>query len=168
MQAGAGFIFGTLPGWWRGVDEGRTLSPLVNANEWDTILKGAGFSGIDTMSPPKLFNAFGITLFVSTAIDDRIKFVRDPLAHTKNAVYDTVVVVGGRTAPIAKLSRGIQVALAPLAKQVLPYASLEDLNNKVLEGESVIVSLVDLEAPVFKDITPERWYKFKKLFETKR
>ncbi|KZM21157.1 transferase [Ascochyta rabiei] len=156
MQAGAGFIFGTLPGWWRGVDEGRTLSPLVNANEWNTILKGAGFSGIDTMSPPKLFDAFGITLFVSTAVDDRIEFARDPLAHTKNAVYDTVVIVGGRTEPIAKLSQGIQVALSPLAKQVLPYASLEDLDDKVLEGESVIVSLVDLEAPVFKDITSER------------
>lgn len=168
MQAGAGFIFGTLPGWWRGVDEGRTLSPLVNASQWDAILKGSGFSGIDTMSPPTLFDAFGITLFVSTAVDDRIQFARDPLANTKDTVYDTVVVVGGRTPSIAKLSQGVQAALAPLAKQVLPYTSLEDLDEKVFDGDAVIVSLVDLEAPVFKEITSERWYKFRKLFETRR
>ncbi|CAN9465622.1 unnamed protein product, partial [Alternaria alternata] len=153
MQAGAGFHF---PGLCRAggavLTKKRTLSPMAL-----TPCRHRNF-----LMP--LVSRF----LASTVIDDRIKFVRDPLAHTKNAVYDTVVVVGGRTAPIAKLSRGIQVALDPLAKQVLPYASLEDLNNKVLEGESVIVSLVDLEAPVFKDITPERWYKFKKLFETKR
>nr|A0A0C6E0I7.1 RecName: Full=Highly reducing polyketide synthase bet1; Short=HS-PKS bet1; AltName: Full=Betaenone biosynthesis cluster protein 1 [Neocamarosporium betae]BAQ25466.1 polyketide synthase [Neocamarosporium betae] len=168
MQAGAGFIFGTLPGWWRGADEGRTLSPLVNASEWDVILKGSGFSGIDTMSPPTLFNAFGITLFVSTAIDERIEFARNPLAITKSTVYNKVVIVGGRTPPIVQLSREIQEALIPLAKQVLSYASLEDLDENTLEDETVVVSLVDLEAPVFKGITSERWYKFRKLFETKR
>ncbi|KAJ6195920.1 polyketide synthase PksF [Bipolaris maydis] len=168
MQAGAGFIFGTLPGWWRGVEEGRTLSPLVNASEWNAILKGSGFSGIDTMSPPELFDAFGITLFVSTAVDERIEFARDPFANAKDAVYDAVVVVGGRTSPISKLSQGIQAVLKPVAKQIVAYASLEDLDENVLDNESVIVSLVDLEAPIFKDITPQRWSKFRKLFETKR
>lgn len=33
MQAGASYIFGPLPGWWRGVDEGRTLTPFVNVEE---------------------------------------------------------------------------------------------------------------------------------------
>ena len=30
VQYGAGFIFVTLPGWWLGVDEGRTISPLAS------------------------------------------------------------------------------------------------------------------------------------------
>ncbi|KAH5224102.1 highly reducing polyketide synthase sthA [Parastagonospora nodorum] len=168
MQAGAGFIFGTLPGWWRGVDEGRTLSPLVSASEWQVILRDAGFSGIDTMSPPELFDAFGITLFVSTAVDERIEFVRNPRAKASRAVYNKVVIVGGITSTIAKLAEEIQTVLTPLAIQVLLYTSLEDLQENVLDDETVIISLVDLEAPVFKDITSERWYKFRLLFETKR
>ncbi|KAL7776920.1 hypothetical protein CFE70_007340 [Pyrenophora teres f. teres 0-1] len=168
MQAGAGFIFGTLPGWWRGVDEGRTLSPLVSVSEWEVILKKTGFSGIDTMSPPQLFDAFGITLFVSTALDERIEFARDPLTNSSSSVYSNVVVIGGSTSTIAKLAGEIQSILAPLAKQVLLYASLEDLDDTVLDDKTVIVSLVDLETPVFKDITSERWFKFRRLFETKR
>ncbi|EDU46789.1 lovastatin nonaketide synthase [Pyrenophora tritici-repentis Pt-1C-BFP] len=168
MQAGAGFIFGTLPGWWRGVDEGRTLSPLVSVSEWEVILKKTGFSGIDTMSPPQLFDAFGITLFVSTALDERIEFARDPLRKSSSAVYSKVVVIGGSTSTIMKLAGEVQSILAPLAKQVMLYASLEDLDDTVLDDETVIVSLVDLEAPVFKDITSERWFKSRRLFETKR
>jgi acyl transferase domain-containing protein len=168
MQAGAGFIFGTLSGWWRGVDEGRTLSPLVNASEWEVILKNAGFSGIDTMSPPQLFDAFGITLFVSTAVDERIEFARDPLAKSSSTIFNKVIVLGGKTPAISELADEVQNTLAPLSKQIILYSSLEDLDETVLNDEAVIVSLVDLEAPVFKDITPERWYKFRRLFETKR
>ncbi|KAI1768458.1 hypothetical protein GGR53DRAFT_532368 [Hypoxylon sp. FL1150] len=168
MQAGAGFIFGTLSGWWRGVDEGRTLSPLVNAAEWETILKDAGFSGIDTMSPPSLFDAFGITLFVSTAVDQRIDFVRDPLGVTTTTLYKRVVILGGQTPPVATLVEGLRGLLAPLADEILDYKSLELLDDTVLDAESVVVSLADLECPVFKDLTQERWYKFRKLFETER
>ncbi|KAI1374301.1 hypothetical protein F4677DRAFT_461577 [Hypoxylon crocopeplum] len=168
MQAGAGFIFGTLSGWWRGVDEGRTLSPLVNAAEWETILKGAGFSGIDTRSPPQLFDAFGITLFVSTAVDKRIEFVRDPLAVTTSVVYKKIIVLGGQTPQVASLVQGLRGLLAPLADRVFEYESLELLDDTVLDDESVVVSLVDLESPVFKDITQERWYKFRELFTTGR
>ncbi|KAF2006550.1 KR-domain-containing protein [Amniculicola lignicola CBS 123094] len=43
----AGFIFGVFPGWWLGVDDGRTLSPNLEPRGWDNILKANGFSGVD-------------------------------------------------------------------------------------------------------------------------
>lgn len=165
MQAGAGFIFGPLPGWWRGVEEGRTLSPLVDTADWEAILRNNGFSGVDTMSPPSLFDAFGITLFVSTAVDDRIQLARDPLAVTGSVVCDRVIVLGGQTSKIASLAEGIRSALTPITNEVVVFDSLEKLNNTVLDINSVVVSLVDLESPVFKDVTPERWNNFRKLFE---
>ena len=80
LQSGDGFIFGALPGWWLGVQEGRNLSPFVNAPQWDAILKRTGFSGIDTMSPPKFLETFGVILFVSQAVDDRVSsFGNQPL-----------------------------------------------------------------------------------------
>lgn len=39
--------FGSIPGWWAGVDEGRTDSPLQSAEQWNVHLQKAGFSGID-------------------------------------------------------------------------------------------------------------------------
>lgn len=166
MQAGAGFIFGPLPGWWRGVEEGRTLSPLVDTAEWDVILRDNGFSGVDTMSPPRLFDAFGITLFVSTAIDERIQFARDPLALTGGTVHDRVTILGGQTPEIAALADGIHRLLTPITNDVVSITSLEELDDNTLDANAVVISLVDLENPVFKDITPERWSNVRKLFAT--
>ncbi|PNP47787.1 hypothetical protein THARTR1_10472 [Trichoderma harzianum] len=39
--------FGSIPGWWAGVDEGRTESPLQSAEQWNAHLQNAGFSGVD-------------------------------------------------------------------------------------------------------------------------
>ena len=40
-----GFIFGALPGWWVGMDDGRTNSPLLGVSAWDDALTQHGFSG---------------------------------------------------------------------------------------------------------------------------
>ncbi|KAH7025271.1 putative polyketide synthase [Microdochium trichocladiopsis] len=37
-------IFGSLPGWWAGSAEGRSLSPLLSKASWTSILKQQGFS----------------------------------------------------------------------------------------------------------------------------
>lgn len=39
--------FGSIPGWWAGVDEGRTDSPLQSAKQWNAHLQKANFSGVD-------------------------------------------------------------------------------------------------------------------------
>lgn len=170
MQAGAGFIFGPLSGWWRGAEEGRTLSPLVNVSEWESILKRTGFSGIDTMSPPKMFEAFGITLFVSTAVDERVAFALAPLAVDKvdskvpKVSFKRLVVLGGQTAVVADLVQKIKMLVAPMAAEVLTYTTLEDIATGALDGDVHIISLVDLESPVFQEITEKRWYSFRNIF----
>ena len=167
LQAGAGFIFGTLPGWWRGVDEGRNLSPLVNVPQWDAILKSTGFSGIDTISPPRLFNTFGITLFVSQAVDSRIDFIRKPLSSSASSTMKELVIVGGQTLPIAHLARDLENIFRGLGTQVYVYKTLGEIEDRVLDAGLTIVSLTDLDWPVFRDITSEKWYSFRKLFEGK-
>ena len=44
-----GFAFGLLPGWWAPLDhEDRSLlSPCLDAAQWDRLLRGNGFSGVD-------------------------------------------------------------------------------------------------------------------------
>lgn len=38
VQYVVGLVFGTLPVWWLGVDEGRNLLTLASVSQWDTIL----------------------------------------------------------------------------------------------------------------------------------
>ncbi len=168
LQAGAGFIFGPLPGWWRGVDEGRNLSPLVDVSQWDAILKRTGFSGIDTISPPRLLDTFGIILFVSQAVDERINLIREPLSSSASTMNKRVVIVGGQTPPVAHLAQGLESIFTQLGSSVYVYKTLEQMDDSVLDAELTVVSLTELDWPVFKDITPERWYRFRQLFEMER
>ncbi|KAI9162667.1 BcPKS11, polyketide synthase [Paramyrothecium foliicola] len=38
-----GLVFGSLAGWWAGVDEGRTLSPMLSRSQWIQTLSKNGF-----------------------------------------------------------------------------------------------------------------------------
>ena len=40
-------IVGSLPGWWQGEQDGRKNGPTMNENEWDSLLRRTGFSGIE-------------------------------------------------------------------------------------------------------------------------
>lgn len=42
-----GFVFGVFPGWWVGSSDDRNLSPNITVEDWDSILKEVGFSGVD-------------------------------------------------------------------------------------------------------------------------
>ncbi|KAI1436832.1 putative polyketide synthase [Xylaria sp. CBS 124048] len=42
-----GFLFGVFPGWWLGREDNRPLSPNLDMNDWDRLLKESGFSGAD-------------------------------------------------------------------------------------------------------------------------
>ena len=168
LQSGDGFIFGALTGWWLGVEEGRKLSPFVNVPQWDAILKRTGFSGIDTISPPKFLDTFGVILFVSQAVDDRINFIREPLSFPASTNIKKLIIVGGRKKPVAYAVHELENIFKELAGQVIVYKTLEDVDYSVVDAESTVISLSELDQPVFKDITPERWYGFRKMFEVER
>src|SRR5690606_20793450 len=40
-------VFGALPGWWSGYAEGRTLSPLLSAQDWSSKLRSHGFANTE-------------------------------------------------------------------------------------------------------------------------
>ncbi|KAK9425932.1 putative beta-ketoacyl synthase domain-containing protein [Seiridium unicorne] len=71
-------IFGTLPGWWRGVGEGRVLSPCVSAESWDTILSDTGFGGIDTVTPSTFKRVYPFSVIIAQAVDGRVTFLHSP------------------------------------------------------------------------------------------
>lgn len=172
LLSGHGFIFGSLPGWWLGVDEGRNLTPFINLDQWDALLKETGFSGLHSVVPPGLSEGFGLALFVSQAVDDRISFLREPLAvagceGVAGTKISKLVIIGGATGPVKKLVSELELILTPpqVADEIISCNSLEDVDYTSIDESTYVICLAELDAPSFEDMTQERWNSFKKMFE---
>ncbi|GAW27324.1 putative polyketide synthase [Rosellinia necatrix] len=156
--ASGGFIFGPLDGWWLGADthQNRTLSPHVTVAEWDTLLRKTGFSGVDARTPAGFEGVFSKVGFVSQAIDDTVRFLRQPINHPRQQdVVEKLVLVGGQTLRTAKLIRGLADIFTSrkLARQIHHFPSLEACDYSVTDASSTVLSLSELDVPVFESIT---------------
>ncbi|KKY31726.1 putative polyketide synthase [Diaporthe ampelina] len=155
------------PGGFLLIGEGNSEAGInIRSKKWDAILKRTGFSGIDTISPQQLLDTFGTILFVSQATDERIESIRAPLKTSPISSFaeNQLAIVGGKTPEVAAVAEQIGNILGPSFSQTHIYATLEELEHVVLNDRLSVISLTELEQPVFKNITPERWSGFRKLF----
>lgn len=74
------------------------------------------------------------------------------------------MVVGGKTTKVDAVAKQVDELLGRYFSKTQIYTTLEELEHVVLDDQLFIISLTELEQPVFKDITPERWSGFRKLF----
>lgn len=164
-----GVIFGTLPGWWLGHDDGRVLSPLISPEQWDRLLRSTGFSGIDVTAPDELQDFFGATLFLSQAVDDVVNFLRSPLSTPCIfSPIDTLAIVGGQTERSAPITDNLKVILKDFASEVHTFETVEDVKFDKIGTCSPIISLTELDKPIFKDLTPTRFSALKNTFGAAR
>ncbi|KXX79394.1 Lovastatin nonaketide synthase [Madurella mycetomatis] len=173
--ATSGFIFGTLPGWWVGTDKGRILSPLVSPGEWDHLLRMTGFSGADAAPPISVEDIFNVFPVVSQAIDARISFLREPLdpgfslERAGASLIERLIIVGGATVRSAHIVRGLRGILGDrFAAETYHFERLTDVDFRIAAARSTVISLTELDSPVFQDITPERFEALKKIMEPGR
>ncbi|KAL4792162.1 hypothetical protein BDV19DRAFT_392334 [Aspergillus venezuelensis] len=168
----AGFIFGSLPGWWLGADSGRPLSPFVSYSEWERLLQGSGFSGIDSTAPQAFQDVLGMTVFAAQAVDDRVNFLREPtnpevVAKSAAAIeypIEKLVVIGGNTDKTRSLVSSITETLKKSAVNIYTFEALTAVDFSLVDADATVVSLSELDKPVFEDLTPEEWAAFKTLF----
>ncbi|KAI0398721.1 putative polyketide synthase [Xylaria palmicola] len=165
-----GFTFGTLPGWWIGANDGRILSPYVLPQHWDSILKNAGFSGIDTAPPPEFQESYSVFHFVTQAVDDYIEFLREPLASrsTPVALIPNLVIVGGHTAGTSSLVislKGLIANLSPMTK-CYTFGTLLEVDYSLIDGNTTVLSLTELDFSFFKDLTPDHFTALKAMLQT--
>lgn len=79
-----GFVFGLFPGWWFGVGDGRLLSPSLDLESWNKLLRETGFSGADIVCDygKEIHNHVG--WIVSTAVDETQ--LDDDIPHNPAAI----------------------------------------------------------------------------------
>lgn len=113
-----------------------------------------------------MLDTFGTILFVSQATDERIESIRAPLKSSSITSFagKNLVIVGGKTPEVATAAEQLASIFNPYFSRTRVYTSLEELDNIVLDDQLSIISLTELEQPVFKNITPQRWSGFRKLF----
>lgn len=166
--ASMGFIFGTLPGWWLGSDTGRTLSPHVTPMEWHELLRSNGFSGVDSCPPTAMNDSLSTFPFVSQAVNEEVEFLRVPLAPSswRPPPMPTLIIVGGQTACTSRLVRGLHEIFGngKIAGFVHSFETLLDVDYSLISASSTVVSLSELDHPVFRDITPQLFEALKSMF----
>lgn len=169
-----GFIFGTMSHWWSGAEEGRALSPLVGPEHWDEMLSNSGFSGIDTITPETFQETHSNAVFVSQAVDDTVSFLREPLSPpVPSAVYgggdgaslQDLVIIGGSTLRTGRVVSDLKRVLGSyVSGSITTFKSLLDLPADFnLSPDGCVLSIADLDIPVFEDLTAASFDALKRL-----
>ncbi|PGH16655.1 hypothetical protein AJ80_05157 [Polytolypa hystricis UAMH7299] len=68
-------FLGVLPGWWGGVNDGRTDAPILTVDQWGAALLRTGFNGIDISAKDFEGPAQRSAMLVSTAVANIDKVV---------------------------------------------------------------------------------------------
>ncbi|KAF2188006.1 ketoacyl-synt-domain-containing protein [Zopfia rhizophila CBS 207.26] len=156
-------VMGGLTGWWLGHGKGRTWSPAYTEQQWDSLLKQAGFSGVDTITPVVNELLCPYRVFVSQAIDDRIMFLRKPLSKPDHKCHDKLMILGGDSAIHTDLVAGIDSLLSPYFQEVVRVPTLHDV-CQIATVPYAVLSLVELDEPVFYNMSATKLAALQKLF----
>lgn len=166
-------MFGCFPGWWSGSDDGRRLSPCIDVEEWHDLLRECGFSGCDTVTPYIDTFEQPLVAFVSQAIDERISFLRDPLLNLNNGhsasfvnSLNNLILLGGCQKDISNLRDELAIQSRGQWTTIKTVRTLDELDDSMtLSPKSMVVSLIELERPVFRDMNANEWQRLKLLFQ---
>ncbi|ORY13581.1 hypothetical protein BCR34DRAFT_599754 [Clohesyomyces aquaticus] len=150
--------------WFAGVEDERKYSPLVAQRFWDNTLRDTGFSGIDTATPEEPNYAVPFSVMCSMATDANVDFIRDPLAYSgqKKFNYD-LLIIGGATMHTSHLVRGLKRVLSPFFEKVVHAETIVDIGDEIIATQPTTISLAELDEPLFKPFTEEKFKSIVKL-----
>ncbi|KAL9605858.1 MAG: hypothetical protein Q9179_000968 [Wetmoreana sp. 5 TL-2023] len=164
-------IMGGLPGWWAGVQDGRKYAPTITPGEWHAVLRKAGFSGVDAVTPEVNVLAWPFSIMAAQAVDDRLEFLRRPLLASQlsssTSIYlESVVILGTGSLQSARIAEEVQAYLGRFCGQITILNGLPtEAEALELSPMSTFINLVDIVSPIFKGMTSEKMDGLKRLFE---
>lgn len=165
-----GLPMGSLPGWWLGVESGRRWGPTLTLPQWDSLLQKCGFGGIDTTTPP-VHEILPGHVFCAQALDERTSILRSPLvdvAQHPTTKAPLLIIIGGETPSVYKLSEQLSSILGQRFAQIVRTNSIEALDSKVVAEASTVLSLTELDEPLFATMTPRKLDGLKNLWRQSR
>ncbi|PQE13487.1 hypothetical protein CJF32_00005378 [Rutstroemia sp. NJR-2017a WRK4] len=156
---------GGLSGWWIGSDDGRKYAPTMTPATWNSLLRKTGFSGISAITPEKNGLAWPFSIIASQAVDDRVDFLRKPLSSPSSSTrIEELIILGNKSLETSRIAEDVADLVGKYCDKV---TVLEDLptDDDMIASMSTFVNLVDLEEPIFKNLTEDKINGLKRLFE---
>lgn len=149
------FVMSGLPGWWLGQDDGRKFHPTLNPNEWNKVLRGAGFSGVDSVSNDFHHKTKYLTsIMVSQAMDNRVALLRRPMLLLDSIPrVSQFTIVGGSTLPVARLVEDLTELLQGWNSDPILVNTVAEIDRGVLIPGSTVICLSELDEPFFESIS---------------
>lgn len=145
------------------------MSSCLPTHKWNSILRRAGFSGIDTITPNKDTLVFPFSIIVSQAVDDRINYLRRPLLSLGSQFnLDDLLILGGCNLETSNFVEDFTGLMSQTCSQITTIDSIDDIDEEGIPPVNAIVSLADLDDPVFQNLTPSRWESMKRFFDQAR
>ncbi|KAK7981308.1 hypothetical protein PG988_003546 [Apiospora saccharicola] len=164
-------IMGGLSGWWMGIADGRKYAPTITPSEWHNALRKAGFGGVDAITPEIDTVAWPLSIMAAQAVDDSINFLRKPLARTasktaKKVFIDNLVILGGTSLEGARLVEEVSEVLDRFCGEVTVLENLPtSAEAEEIGSMSTFINLVDIDSPIFKDMTSEKMDGLNRMYE---
>ncbi|KAG5950724.1 Type I Iterative PKS [Claviceps sorghi] len=142
------YIFGILPGWWYGTEDGRVDEPYVSPERWQKELEEAGFAGLDAViqdaEQPHQLNAIMVARMKSrVTYEKKVVLLQDLLQDDESLANEMAQRLVDRDYLVTRLQLG-----EPLPEQ-----------------PQDIIALVDATRPIFEDIDSGRFAAFQRLID---
>ncbi|RYP16125.1 hypothetical protein DL765_005326 [Monosporascus sp. GIB2] len=162
-------MMGGLAGWWLGADDGRKYSPLLTPARWHSALRMAGFGGVDAIAQD-CGSTWPLSVITSQAVDDRVQFLRRPLSSPSQSIFvENLVILGSGTLETAHLGEELVGHLRRFCGKTTVLNSLPtEAEGLGLSPMSTFINLVDVDAPIFQEITAEKVDRLKRMLELAR
>ncbi|KAK4205028.1 hypothetical protein QBC40DRAFT_261048 [Triangularia verruculosa] len=163
------FSMGGLSGWWLGVNDGRPYSPCITPSKWNRALRKAGFAGVDAITPARDLYPNPFSVIASQAVDDRMDRLRRPLLPAGYRAESSILyVLGGVQLDTFQIVDDVVGVAGHLFTDVNIIDTLDDILDAGILPDATILNLLDLDEPVFKDVTPQRLKALQLLVENSR
>ncbi|KAH8701329.1 hypothetical protein GQ44DRAFT_785142 [Phaeosphaeriaceae sp. PMI808] len=165
-----GFIFGALPQWWSGAEDGRVLSPCIEPLEWHRLLCETGFSGIDAVTSDLDRLPHPASVMLSQAVDNTITALREPMITAEDKIFEPIktldlAIVGGDKLGTCILASQIAKILSSKFKSVISIPTLKFLAASNIDKSTVILSIIDLDCLAFAQMDHDEFESLKTVFE---
>lgn len=164
-------ILGAIPGLWQGTNQGRGSSPAMSLSGWDHLLQASGFSGCDTSTPTILEQSCitPFTVLLSQAMDGKTTFMRHPLKFESDEFFkpgtliEDLVIIGGASLEVARLVEQITNLVQNQCGSITAIHTLPDLAHLKLSSKTTVLSLTELEDPIFQHLRHKQWEVLKEM-----
>lgn len=159
--------------------DSAAFEPALVVQTWDRLLRNNGFSGCDShsgglesreSSKRELEGTHKLPIvWVSQSVDDRLEFLREPLSSQYSPVLQpktlisNLIIVGGVKTETAVLARHIKDLVQQHCGQISVVTTLSEVRSFDVSPTSTVLSLADLDGPVFRDLDPSQWQGLKKI-----